>query len=78
MAQKRGNIGPYAHISRFPLLRLDECVGNIMKSVGRFHVVAMPTLHFLTFLWERFKSLRPKPTQYDAVEMVEVEENSET
>lgn len=27
------------------------------------------------FLWERFKTLSRKPTQYDVVEMVEVEEN---
>lgn len=26
---------------------------------------------------ERFKTLRPKPAQYDTVQMVEVEENSE-
>lgn len=28
-------------------------------------------------MWERFKTHGPKPAQYDAVEMVEVEENGE-
>lgn len=35
------------------LFRLDECVGNIVKSVGRFHLVTHVDPAFLQlFLWE--------------------------
>lgn len=35
------------------------------------------TVFLQVFLWEWFVSLSPKPTQLDAVEMIEVEEDGE-
>lgn len=58
--------------------KLDECIKSILKIVGRYHVVTPVDIAFFQlFLWERFKTLGPKSIEYDAVEMVEVEENGE-
>lgn len=44
----------------FLYYKLDECVGNIMKLVGCFHVVThVDTTFIQLFLWERFKRLGP-------------------
>lgn len=40
--------------------RLDECVQNLLKSMGRYTVVSYATF-FQLFLWERFKSFGPQP-----------------
>lgn len=37
----------------------------------------MPILLFYKFLWERFETLPLKPNQFDAVKMVEMEENGQ-
>lgn len=43
-----------------------------------YHVVThVYTAFFQVFLWERVGTLSPKPTQYDAMEMMEVEENGQ-
>lgn len=49
-----------------------------MRSMESFHVVTHADTGFLQFfLWERFKTLGPKPAQYNTVDMVEVKENDE-
>lgn len=40
-------------------------------------VTHVDTAFLQLFLWERFKTLGPKPYQHNAVDMVEVEENGE-
>lgn len=50
---------------------------NIIRLLGRFHVVTHANTAFLhIFLWERFKTLRLKQA-LDALDMVEIEENGE-
>lgn len=52
--------------------RLDECVSNIVKFVGHFHVLThVDTVFFQLFLWKTFKKLVLEPAQYVAVETVE-------
>lgn len=56
--------------------RLDQCVDNIMRSIDRFYVVTHADTSCLQlFLWEQFKTLGPKQTQCDGIEMVEVKDN---
>lgn len=58
--------------------RLDECVQNQLKSMGRYTVVSYANSAFLQlFLWERFKGLAPQPVQFEAVNVVTVEDENE-
>lgn len=55
--------------------RLDECVHNLSKSMGRYTVVSHVNSAFLhLFLWERFSNLAPQPVQFEAVTMRTIEE----
>lgn len=58
--------------------KLDECVQNIVKFIGRYHVMThVITVFMQIFLWGLFGKLSLKPTQYDAMEMMEMEENGQ-
>lgn len=55
---------------------LEECVNNVSRSIGRLFIVNNIDTSFpQVFLWERFKTLGPKPAEYDGVEMGNVEDN---
>lgn len=57
---------------------MHECIQNIVKFVGHYHVVTHVDIAFLqVFLLEQFGTLSLKPTQYHIVKMVEVEENEQ-
>lgn len=44
---------------------------------GRYTVVSYANTAFLQlFLWEKFKNLGPQPTQFEAVDMVTVEDEN--
>lgn len=53
---------------------LDECIQNIVLSVGCYHVVTHADTPILKiFIWERFRTISPRPIEFKAVEMVKVE-----
>lgn len=55
----------------------DECVYNITRSMGRYLVVTYADTSFLQlFLWKRFKTLGLKPAEYEAVEMIDIEDDN--
>lgn len=46
---------------RLLFFRLDECTNNIVKPVGRYHVVTHADTALLqVLLWERFRTTVPK------------------
>lgn len=48
-----------------------------MKSMGRYTVVSYASTSFLQlFLWERFNNLGPKPTLFEAINMLNVEDEN--
>lgn len=60
------------------IYRLDECVHNLSKSMGRYTMVSYANSVFLQlFLWERFNSLAPQSVQFEAVTMMTVEDEDE-
>lgn len=59
------------------LFCLDECVQNLLNSVGRYTVVSYADIAFLQlFLWGRFENLGPQPAQFEAVNIVTVEDEN--
>lgn len=56
---------------------LVECIQNLVKSMGRYTVLSYSNTSFLQlFLWGRFKGLERKPTTFEAVNMVTVEDEN--
>lgn len=65
----------YLGLLFFFFYHLNKCVHNITSSMDRFLLVTYVNTSLLQFfLWERFKILGPKPAEYEAVEMVNVED----
>lgn len=53
--------------------RLDECITNIVQSIGRYDVLIHAYTSFLQmFLWEHFRALVPKLVEFATMEMEEV------
>lgn len=46
--------------------RLDECTKNIVKSVGRYHMVTHANTFFCKSSYESGLKLSPKATQYES------------
>lgn len=54
--------------------RLDESIKNTVWTIRHYHVVNHAVTAFLqVLLWERFGTLSPRPIQFEAIEMIEVE-----
>lgn len=55
------------------IVRLDECVGNITRAVGRYNVVTYANASFLQILlWERFPVIALKPMEFLALVTEEI------
>lgn len=75
---KISEVIPRASLAGSRFFRLDECIKNIVKSIRRYHVLTHADTTFLqVFLWGRFGKLFLKPTQFDLIEMTEVEIDGE-
>lgn len=69
---------PHASLPGSLFFRLDECVKNIVKSVGWYNVVTHADTAFLhMFISEPLETVSLKHVQFDDVEMVEREVDGE-
>lgn len=57
---------------------LDECIQNQLKSMGRYTVFFYANSAFLQlYLWERFKGLATQLVQFEAMNMVTIEDEND-
>lgn len=57
----------------FEYAQLDECTSNISPTVGRYNVVIHVDSNILqVFIYERFPSITPKPTEFPLMVTEEV------
>lgn len=54
--------------------RLDKCLKNITRSVGRSNIVSYVNTNFLQlFLWEKFRAISPLPLEFKTIQLKKID-----